>query len=253
MANHEKDLCHLKLALEKIEEQNKIIQRQQSKLGQHEKQIRQLSTQMATILGSGSQGVSKQAQSTKPKECSVSSTKTAETTSLGIGEFLWQLEIPMTNYPPRMMSKATFHSSSCGYNFMIVFIKEIESNVSILFRTIQGLGDDALEWPMKAKISISVVRGKSLKAWHNVTFVTTDSKIAGVFEKPNSLLQPSFPAAVEIPHFVQHKNLNAFIIDGKLTIKVKTEEVEASDVDLKNNGRYKVCTGERWQSLAYAV
>lgn len=131
---------------------------------------------------------------------------------------------------------------------MIVFIKEMDSHVSILFRIIEGWNDASLQWPLKAKITISLVKGETDK--NKMTFLTTDSKLdAGIFKRPNMNPQPmSSSVAVEIPYFLQHNALSSFISNNKLTIKVNLTQIKDSNL---RNYQIKPCTGARFERLVF--
>ena len=92
----------------------------------------------------------------------------------------------------------------------------IHNSISIYISIVSGPFDDALEWPMKAYISFSVIGvGKKDK---NVNRFSTDAND----EMQKTFLNPSLVPSngTGFTNFILHKDIPKLLIDGKLVLKI---------------------------------
>ena len=92
----------------------------------------------------------------------------------------------------------------------------LRNRISIYTNAVSGPFDDALEWPMKAHISFSVI-----------CVGNKDKNVNSFYTDANSETQKSFllPSLVQsngrgFPNFILHENIPKLLIDGKLVLKI---------------------------------
>ena len=92
----------------------------------------------------------------------------------------------------------------------------LRNRISIYTNAVSGPFDDALEWPMRAHISFSVI-----------CVGNKDKNVNSFYTDANSETQKSFllPSLVQsngrgFPNFILHENIPKLLIDGKLVLKI---------------------------------
>jgi len=90
------------------------------------------------------------------------------------------------------------------------------SYISIFSSVVSGAFDDALEWPMKATISFSVIDGIGVR--RNVSILHTDenNRMKRCFSSPSS----GDPGGRGFARFVPHKQIPGLLVDGKLILDI---------------------------------
>ena len=88
-------------------------------------------------------------------------------------------------------------------------------NISIFISVVPGPFDDALEWPMKAKIMFSVVDVDGVGKNVNILYTNENNRVKKSFARPSGN-DPGRGFA----RFIPHKGVPELLVNGKLVLKI---------------------------------
>jgi len=227
---------HLLYATRKMLEQSKQIQKQSKKIEEMSLletkfalQEKRIETQEQQILLQKEQ-ISKlettiAITSLRLDECDKNHTRSPLSQTLFNEDLLWEIsdfknvfeDIKKTDF---MLNQYMFTSE--GYKLKVgLWLNGLDggkkTHVSLYICLRPGPFDSVLEWPMRAVISVCVLKNGSEK---NVRVIETNKR--DFSQRSQTSIKDS--AWVGYPHYIPHNQVKSFVVDDKFTLKVNVKK-----------------------------